>query len=99
MDGADTAAHPGAGAAEACPVPGTVNGCDVIAASEDIRLHRSELRAKERHHAGDGDCQQQEQCDGALANRERGEIEAAHGHSPPLTAARATASLPVSRTC
>src|SRR5687768_16762541 len=56
-------------------------------------------QAKERHQAGDGDCQQQEQCDGALANRERGEIEAAHGHSPPLTAARATASLPVSRTC
>src|SRR5688572_21659944 len=56
-------------------------------------------QAKERHHAGDGDGQQQEQCDSALANRERGEIEAVHGHSPPVTAARATASLPVSRTC
>src|SRR5437867_1165311 len=66
-------------------------------------LHRERrvFRAAQReegHDAGNGNRQQQEQRDGALAHGEGGEIEAAHGCSH-LTATRAATSRSVSRTC
>ena len=46
------------------------------------RIFRAPQR-QEGHDAGDGNRHEQEQRDGALAYGERGEIEAAHGCSPP----------------